>query len=129
MARRRIEVEPGQFVTLAMDDPFTRGMRLSTIVEARLLDDSSGLPVTGVTRIVATPRPLSYRVAGDGFIALVGRPAQLFPRLDVQSYAIEMTIYAPGYQAFVHLVTLPVTGGFPNTFTSLVAGDLRLLPL
>jgi len=131
MTRQRIEVKPGIFYTVNADDPFPIGMRLWAIIQTRLVDDSSGEPVLTPLTIHFDPPNLPLRtiIATDGWLALAGRPLDLFPSLAIQGYSVHFTIYAAGYQALAQTALMPVTPGFPNSFQPLKLGDVHLIPV
>jgi len=130
MARQRFEVEPGQFVIVNLDDLFPIGMRIWTIIQAHLVDNVTNRPVLSKVTILFDPTSTRMQaiIAADGWLALAGRPVDLFPNLAVQGYVVRFTIYAGGYQPLAQAPPIPVTPGFPNIFQPQNLGDIQLIP-
>jgi hypothetical protein len=101
--------------------------RIRVIVSARLLDEVSGDPIA-VSVTLSTPSSpgLHPRIAGGGLVGLVGRPAQLFPTLDVDAVPVTMRIFAPGYVPLELEGILGPIPGFPGQFAPLELGDVAL---
>lgn len=100
--------------------------RMRVIVSARLLDEESGEPIAVAVTLTTSAPGLQSRIAGGGLVGLVGRPARLFPTLDVDAVPLTMRVAAPGYVPLELAVILGPIPAFPGQFAPLELGDVAL---
>lgn len=105
------------------------GRRLRALVRARMLDEVSGQPVAVGT--VSTPDRrlalhLAPRLAGDGLVGLAGHPGRVFPALALDPGEVPLRVTAPGYLPLDLPGTLGPFPGFPDDFTPIDHGDVRM---
>jgi hypothetical protein len=130
MALLQIELSPGHIATVAMDDEMPISKRLWAIAYARLIDNASGKWVGAPVTILVAESGVTGRTVSDGLIMLIARPHDLFPNLTVQSYTVQFSIYAAGYQPVPNFVALiPALPAFPTTFNPVNLGDIHLQPI
>jgi hypothetical protein len=127
MNRRNVTMNSGQIYTIAVDDPTPTAAHLWGVVRARLIDDVTGEPVNVPVRIEIKKAGLTPRIAQDGIIGLVGIPLNVFPKLNLQDYPLQFTIYAESYLPMVVTTTISKNLGFPQAFTPRNLGDQRLI--
>src|SRR6266566_1056170 len=124
MTRRTVVVD-GQLYTFSPDDEVPLSERTWALVGMQLVDEITDEPISSVVTIEAAEPGFIPRVARDGLVGLVGIPSRVFPKLDVQSYTIHLTVTAEGYVARQVSVTIGPEATFPNTFTP-IFGNLHL---
>lgn len=100
--------------------------RMRAIVRARLVDELSGEPIAESTTLSTAIPGLHPRIGTDGLVGLVGRPARLFPTLDVAGVMLSVRISAQSYGSLDLEVPLGPMPGFPASFTPLDLGDVFL---
>ncbi len=123
---RSTVVARGRPWTVSGLGPRERGRVRQAVVVAQLVDDASGGPVLGPVGIDAGGRGLEPRVAGSGFVGLVGVPVQVFPGLATAAGTLAVEIGARGYESRHEQVVLPAQAGFPATFTAADLGVVRM---
>jgi hypothetical protein len=100
--------------------------RVRAVLSARLVDELTGDPVDVDIGLTTTADGLFPRVARGGLIGLVGRPARLFPALDINPVFLSMRVTAPRYLPLTLGGTIGPIAGFPGQFTPLDLGDAGL---
>ncbi len=115
MARRNIVAGTRSYV-FSPDDPVPLADRNWSLLSARVLDELVGRPPRGDMSIETEYPRLTPRVGTDGLLGLVGKPAQVFPALNAQSYVVGFTVRATGYIPLREEVTIPMIPTFPDTF-------------
>jgi len=124
MTRRTVAVD-GQLYTFSSDDEVPLSERTWALVGMQLVDEITDEPISSVVTIEAAEPGFIPRVASDGLVGLIGIPSRVFPKLDVQSYTIHLTVTAEGYVARQVAVTIGPEATFPHTFTP-IFGNLHL---
>ena len=134
MTRARVVVGRTAFL-VAPDDAPPEGARWWALVQARLLDDVSGDPVTRPADV--TPAGLAFRAprtralvrprrADGGVVGLVGVPHTVFPDLRNSAYDVGLTVRADGYLPATATRSLAAQPTFPDTFTPAQLGDVEM---
>lgn len=108
------------------DPPPAATDRERALLRARLIDEITLEPVTVDVTATTTTRGVTARSAPFGRIGLVGRPARLYPDLDVASVPLDLRVDVPGYLPLDASATLGPVLGFPDAFLPRDLGDLAL---
>lgn len=122
MSRRVVEVD-GRLVGFIPDDPAPVGDQTWLLARARLVDELTWGPPSGLASARLVPPVLAIRVAEGGLVGLVGRPRRAFPRLGQQPATLDLELSVPGYLPRIVQVRLPVMAGFPAAFSPVDLGD------
>src|SRR5260221_2911733 len=122
---RRVVAGDGQIYTFSPDNEVLLADRTWALVSVRLVDEITQEPLRGNVTIEAAEPGFVPRIASDGLVGLIGIPRRLFPKLDVQSYIINLTVAVEGYVARQVPITIGPEVNFPNTFTPII-GSLLL---
>src|SRR6266849_5709823 len=115
MARRNI-VAGNRTYVFSPDDPVPLADRDWALVSVRVLDELIGEPPRGDMNIVTNYPRLTPKVAEAGLLGLVGRPIQVFPALNLQSYVVDFTVRVAGFLPRTEALTIPIIPTFPDTF-------------
>jgi hypothetical protein len=132
---REIVSTAGMTYTVAPDAHATRRRSMSTIVEARLIDELTLRPIDVPVRLQpagtgfssdARKNAVRPRVAGGGLVALVGVPADVVS--DIAGPAVEygMAVEADGYLAVTRTRLFDASATLPNNFAAFDLGDIAL---
>lgn len=125
MARTQFDVD-SVIRTVNLDDPRARGLIVQSIMLAQLVDELTGRPIGGETRVVsATPNAIG-KSAAFGVCGLVGCPAQVFPLLNTQPYVAEASFTAEGYQPVDVVAPIAQQPTFPDDFVGAELGAVEL---
>lgn len=100
--------------------------RVRAVMSVRLIDELTGEPVELDIGLSTPISGLYPRVARGGLVGLVGRPAQLFPDLDMDPVSLSMQATAPRYLPVAITGTLGPIAGFPQQFAPLAIGNMGL---
>jgi hypothetical protein len=112
--------------TVSSLEPRARGRLFQAVVVSQLVDDATGVPVTGTVRVTGDLDGLVPRVAGSGFAGLAGIPARVFPSLDTTAYPLDLELVADGYETRHERVTYAAQPTFPATFAPAELGVRRM---
>lgn len=122
----RLETAGDEAYLYTPDAPQHAGERWRAIARARVADEITREAIRHQIRVSAERDDLVPRVASDGMVGVIGRPAQLFPTLAAVSVDLHLTIDVPGYLPFRLDGTLGPIAGFPDTFAALDLGSALL---
>ncbi|MET0647645.1 MAG: hypothetical protein ABW208_13595 [Pyrinomonadaceae bacterium] len=125
MVRRIVEVE-SRPILFAPDTEPPLARRTWALVRGRAVDELTGRPPRGAVTVEADAAGMTPRTATDGLFGLVGRPAEVFPELNLQNYEVSLTIRVAGYIARRENVLVPQDVNFPAAFAPTNIGDLPL---
>ena len=125
MVRRIVEVE-SRPIHFAPDTPPPLARRAWALVRGRAVDELTGAPPRGAVKVEADAAGMTPRAAADGLFGLVGRPAEVFPELNLQNYEVSLTVRVAGYIARRETVLVPQDVNFPEAFVPTNIGDLPL---
>lgn len=132
---RTVLIDGDYTYTVSLDSGMSAGSRSNALVQARVLDELTGMPVTSGVTVVASGAAFDRtaaranvisRVASGGIVGLVGVPATVFPQLKSQSYEVGMTVHAEGYLPARVVESLGAQSEFPSTFSLASLGDVEL---
>lgn len=100
--------------------------RLRGILQARMLDELNGLPMSSRLTVNTPDNDLHPRITHGGIAGLAGNPARLYPRLDAQAADIEMTVEARRFLPRQLRTALGPVAGFPDAFAAFDFGDVPM---
>jgi hypothetical protein len=92
----------------------------------RLLDEGSGAPVAGWSRLACDRATLTPLVDGDGMIGWGGRPRAVWGAMAGAALACRATIDAAGFLPRLIDLNLPAQPGYPTIIQVLALGDIDL---
>jgi hypothetical protein len=122
----RLETAGDEVYLYDPDAPRRAGERWRAIARARVADEITLEAIRHQIRVSAERDDLVPRVASDGLVGVIGRPAQLFPTLAAAAVDLHLTIDVPGYLPLPLDGTLGPIAGFPDTFAALDLGSALL---
>lgn len=133
MSREVIDT-PVMRYTVAPDAYATRRRSMSAIVQARLIDELTGQPVTTCVRLwpagagftVAASRSVQPRIAAGGLIALVGMPSNVVADVAGPPAEFGMTVEADGYIPVTKTSLFNPSASLPDDFVAFDLGDIAL---
>lgn len=134
MTRRVVTTARGP-VTIALDDAVRAGDRFCALVQARLVDERTGQPVTEGVQVEAFGTPLEGavgrrtawpRAGSGGVVGVVGIPSTVLPALDIQAYDLGVRARASGYLPAQRVLPHGPLIGYPDRFVTRDLGDLLL---
>jgi hypothetical protein len=112
--------------TVSPEPPLQEGRKTWAVVQARLIDEITGLPPEGEITVQSSFSGVSPRVATGGLVALAGIPVRVFPSLRLHGYTVPITIQAAGCVPVFRNVPIVQTLNFPDTFAPVDLGTLGL---
>jgi hypothetical protein len=115
MTRRTVQQGSWTYA-FSPDSPVPIGRRMWGIIEARVTDELTGEPPSGLTFDSAFPGLLP-RVAEGGICGLVGFPDRVLSDLGVSQYTIPLTIKAERYVPYATETAIGPEPGFMAGFT------------
>ena len=118
----RIETAGDETYLYDPDAPQRAGERWRAIARAHVADEITREAIRHQIRVSTEHDGLVPRVASDGIVGVIGRPAQLFPTLAAAAVDLHLTIEVPGYLPLPLDRTLGPIAGFPDTFAALDLG-------
>jgi hypothetical protein len=101
-------------------------MSYRAIVGGTVRDEITGQPLTDDFNIKVEQEGLRLHILGDGNFGLSGDVQRVFPRLDANSYQLDLLFNAPGYLDAGRTVFIPQQSSFP---INLPLVQLRRLPV
>jgi hypothetical protein len=93
---------------------------------ARLLDEGSGAPVAGRSRLACDRATLTPLVDGDGMIGWGGQPRAVWGGHAGAALPCRATIDAAGFLPRTLAMSLPAQPGYPNMIQVLALGNIEL---
>lgn len=125
MSRTTI-VNDSQSYTVNFDDPQMRGQIYQAIVIAQTIDEITGEPLSTPVRVTTTLAGVRAKSAADGVAGLAGTPMKVFPDLAASAYAFAITFEAFGYMPWTTNINLAIQPTFPDDFTAVDLGQVRM---
>lgn len=110
----------------APDDPPSQSNRLHAMVQARMLDETSGTGVRSVWAVESNVADLTPRLVDDGIIGLLGHPARVF-RDATSPLPLRLDVHATGYLPLTQTLNLDPTGTLPHRLGDLAMHRLPLM--
>jgi hypothetical protein len=112
--------------TVAPDVDIPLGQRNWALVEARVIDELTGLPPLAELAVASSNLGVVPRVAEGGIVGLAGIPVTAFSQLAATNYSAELSISADRYIPMgieVNIASIPT---FPALFNTTDIGQVNL---
>jgi hypothetical protein len=110
----------------APDDPPPVADRSQAILQARVVDEVTGIPPTTALAVATSLAGAVARSSSGGRVGVVGRPRLSFPDISVALAKADLSIAAAGFLPLKVSSPMGPQGGYPDAFTAPDLGDLAL---
>lgn len=125
MARTTINYR-GKTLTISPDNRVPPASRPQVLAHGRAIDELTRKPAKAELSVHAPKEGIQALVKTDGIIGFMGRPGEVFPKLDTNGYTFSARLRAEGYIPRNILVDIPSNSGFPDTFHPVDMGTVEL---
>jgi len=125
MARQDFNAN-GIVYTVSPEPALAPGLRTWAVLEARLLDEITGVAPEGQVSVSTLFSGISPRVAPGGMVGFAGIPVRAFPELMNTGYVVPVNIDAAGYIPIERNVNVAQNAAFPASFAPTDMGTLQL---
>jgi hypothetical protein len=112
--------------TVAPDVDIPLGQRNWALVEARVIDELTGLPPVADLAVASSNLGVVPRVAGAGIVGLAGIPVTAFSQLAAINYSADLSISADRYIPVDLAVNIASIPSFPALFNTTDIGQVNL---
>jgi hypothetical protein len=106
------QIAAGGRIYTVVDDISTQ---YRALIVGAVVDEILGGPLPSVFDLQIDRKDLQVITKVDGIYAIAGYPEIAFPKLNSQSYTVDLQFSAPGYRGFAVQVTIPQNAAFPVT--------------
>jgi hypothetical protein len=123
---RQTYTEGGRTYVVSPDERLRVSCLAQAIISARLEDENTLRPPSTIPFARTTVPKVQAKATPDGIGGISGVPEIAFPALRVQAYDLDLNLGAPRYLSIERNMTLGPQPAFPDVFTPIDLGVLRL---